>query len=40
MGREIGGKSKKKESRKEMNDEERTSKGTGYEKKGGEEKGC
>ena len=31
---------KKKESRKEMNDEERTWKDTGYEKKGGEEKGC
>lgn len=40
MGREIGGKSKKNESRKEMNDDGRTSKDTRHEKKGGEEKGC
>ena len=38
MGREIGGKSKKKGSRKERKDDGRTSKDTRHEKKGGEER--
>ena len=38
MGREIGGKSKTKKGKKEMNDDGRTSKDTRHEKKGGEER--